>query len=350
MTKRTPRRRHSAPTINDVAVRAGVSLMTVSRVVNGESNVRPRTRELVNEAIAELRYSPNPAARSLAGAGQCRIGVLYSNPSASFLSEFLVGSLDQASRTGAQLVLEKCEIGEQEVEIARHLVNSGIDGAILPPPMCERADVLAVLADAGVPTVALASGARSAECMSVSIDDRRAAHDMTAHLVALGHRRIGFVTGDLNISASMQRLEGYRAALDAAGIAFDDAIVAAGEFSYRSGLDAAERLLASPDRPTAIFASNDDMAAAALAVAHRHGIDIPRELTVCGFDDTALSTAIWPELTTIRQPIADMSRAAVEMLVATIRRTAAAPDGDGLHRVMDFTLIRRDSDAPPPQG
>ena len=347
VTKRASRRSHSGPTISDVAARAGVSQMTVSRVINGTGNVRPATREVVDEAIAALRYAPNPAARSLAGAGQCRIGIIYSNPSAGFLSEFLVGGLDQASRTDTQLLLEKCEIGEHEVDVARHLVSSGIDGVILPPPLCERDDVFDILEAAKVPTVALATGKQQGRCMAISINDRQAAFEMTAHLIGLGHRRIGFVKGDPDISASMQRLLGYGDALADAGIAYDEALIAEGEFTYRSGLAAAERLLATDDRPTAIFASNDDMAAAVVAVAHRHGLDIPRQLTVCGFDDTALSTAIWPELTTIRQPIADMTRAAVDMLVATVRRTPTAPGKADRHRLLDYVLIRRGSDGPP---
>lgn len=321
--------------------------MTVSRVINGTGNVRPATQKMVDDAIAALRYAPNPAARSLAGAGQVRIGIIYGNPSAGFLSEFLVGGLDQASRTDTQLILEKCEMDEHEVEVARHLVNSGIDGVILPPPFCERDDILDVLDAAKVPTVALATGKRQSCFMAVSIDDRRAAFEMTSHLTKLGHVRIGFVKGDPNISASAQRLLGYNDALADAGIAYDETLIADGDFAYRSGLAAAERLLSMPDRPTAIFASNDDMAAAAVAVAHRLGLDIPRELTVCGFDDTVLSTAIWPELTTIRQPIADMTRAAVDMLVATVRQTPGAPGPAERHRFLDFALIRRGTDAPP---
>ena len=127
----------------------------------------------------------------------------------------------------------------------------------------------------------------------------------------------------------------------------DDALIARGLFTYRSGLDAAEMLLDVVDPPTAIFASNDDMAAATVAVAHRRGLDVPGDLTVCGFDDTTLATAIWPELTTIHQPIADMSRAAVEMLVSTIRRRGA-PSADTIqHELLDFTLVRRQSDAAP---
>ena len=179
---------------------------------------------------------------------------------------------------------------------------------------------------------------------SVSIDDFAAAYAMTRHVLSLGHRRIGFILGNPAQTASANRLAGYRSALEDAGIAFADSLTAQGVFTYRSGLDAAEQLLALEVAPTAIFASNDDMAAATVAVAHRRGLDVPGDLTVCGFDDTTLATAIWPELTTIHQPIADMSRAAVEMLVSNIRRQQALQER---HQLLDFTLIRRQSDAAP---
>ena len=347
MSQRTPRRQRSAPTISDVARRAGVSPMTVSRVINGEVNVRPTTRDAVNAAISELNYAPNPAARSLAGAGQDRIGLLYSNPSAAYLSEFLVGSLDQASRSDVQIIVEKCEIGDHEVEVARHLIDGGVDGIILPPPLCDSKAVLDVLEEAGVPTVVVATGKPPAAMMAVTIDDHDAAYAMTRHILSLGHRRIGFVSGNPNQTASARRLAGYRTAIAEAGMAFDEALVAPGLFTYRSGLDAAEQLLDLEDMPSAIFASNDDMAAAAVAVAHRRGLDVPGDLTVCGFDDTTLATAIWPELTTIHQPIADMSRAAVEMLVSAIRRRKVEGHAEITHRLLDFSLIRRQSDAAP---
>nr|AGU10367.1 Periplasmic binding protein-like domain [uncultured organism]AGU10560.1 Periplasmic binding protein-like domain [uncultured organism] len=320
--------------------------MTVSRVINGETNVRPTTREAVNAAITALNYAPNPAARSLAGAGPARIGLLYSNPSAGFLSEFLLGSLDQASRSDVQIVVEKCELGDHELEVAQHLVDGGIDGIVLPPPLCEAPALLALLAAANVPTVAVATGLPADSQLAIRIDDREAAATMTRHIMDLGHRRIGFIRGNPNLSASDQRLEGYREALAAADIPIDPALIVDGLFTYLSGLDAAEQLLEQDDPPTAIFSSNDDMAAATVAVAHRRGLDVPGDLTVCGFDDTTLSTAIWPELTTIHQPIADMARAAVELLVGTIRRQKG---GEGMpqHQVLDYILIRRQSDAPP---
>jgi len=342
---RIPRRQKQLATISDVARLAGVSAMTVSRVINREANVRDATRQMVEQAITELNYAPNLAARSLAGVRQLRIGLLYSNPSAGYLSEFLVGSLDQASRSAAQLVVEKCDIGDHEIEVARQLIDAGIDGIILPPPLCDSEGVLAVLEESGTPAVVVATGRPRAGVLSVAIDDFAAALAMTDHILSLGHRRIGFIAGNPNQTASARRLEGYRAALDRAGIASDLALVAEGLFTYRSGLDAAELLLDVADPPTAIFAANDDMAAATVAVAHRRGIDVPGDLTVCGFDDTTLATAIWPELTTIHQPIADMSRIAVETLVAAVREQRG--EGDPLARILDFTLIRRQSDAPP---
>ena len=149
------------------------------------------------------------------------------------------------------------------------------------------------------------------------------------------------------MGASAPRRAGYREALAAAGIAPDPALEVPGLFTYRSGLDAAERLLDLADPPTAVFASNDDMAAATVAVAHRHGLDVPGDLTVCGFDDTALATTIWPELTTIHQPIGDMSRAAVELLAEAVRRGRAGEPWEPRRLLLDFTLVRRQSDAAP---
>jgi len=340
------RRQRGSLTIHDVARYAGVSPMTVSRVINGEKNVRDSTRQAVNAAIRHLNYAPNPAARSLAGADLVRIGLLYSNPSAAYLSEFLVGSLDQCSRANIQLIVEKCdEPGAQAA--ATRLVGSGIDGIILPPPLCDVAEVIRALAEANVPAVAVATGKPPADVSAVRIDDFAAAQAMTRHLIGLGHRRIGFIKGHPNQTASRQRLEGHLAALAEAGVAADDGLIAQGYFSYRSGFEAADQLLAGPAGPTAIFASNDDMAAAAVSVAHRRGLDVPGDLTVVGFDDSAIATTVWPELTTIRQPIADMSRQAVTLLADEIRSRRAGEKAQHPHALQDFALIRRQSDGPP---
>mgnify|MGYP005811078401 CR=1 FL=1 len=345
--KAARRRSRSAPTISDVAQAAGVSTMTVSRVINGAGNVKAGTLAAVDAAIARLNYSPNPAARSLAGARPARIGLLYSNPSAAYLSEFLVGILEQASLSHVQLVVEKCMAGSDELQVARRLIADGVDGILLPPPLCDSGPLLELMAQTATPCVVVASGRPAAGVSAVSIDDHAAAHAMTRHLLDLGHTRIAFITGNPDQTASSRRLEGYQAALTGRGLRIDPALIAEGLFTYRSGLDAAEFLLRQPNPPTAIFASNDDMAAACVAVAHSQGLAVPGDLTVCGFDDTAMATTIWPELTTVRQPIGEMSRAALEFLVRQIKARRARTSVPSGHELLDFTLVRRQSDAAP---
>src|SRR5450432_4457449 len=214
-------RQQRAPTIADVAAYAGFAPMTVSLVINGESNVRPETREAVQAAIAKLRYSPNLAARTLAGAEQVRIGMLYSNPSASYLSEFLVGSLEQARLSHVQLVVEKCDEKQHEDEVVRELLATGVDGIILPPPLCDSKRIHGILTKAGALTVAVASASPRAGLLAVRIDDHAAAVAMTRHILSLGHKRIGFIIGNPDQTASAQRFAGYQAALGEAGIAVE---------------------------------------------------------------------------------------------------------------------------------
>jgi LacI family transcriptional regulator len=321
--------------------------MTVSRVINGENNVRPATREAVQAAIAKLKYSPNLAARTLAGAEQVRVGMLYSNPSAAFLSEFLVGSLEQARLSQVQLVVEKCDVDQHEDEVLRELLATGVDGIILPPPLCDSKRIHAELMKAGAIAVAVSSASPRAGLLAVRIDDHAAAVEMTRHILSLGHTRIGFIIGNPDQTASAHRLAGYKAALAEADIPIDNSLIRQGLFTYRSGLKAAEQLLSPPTRPTAIFASNDDMGAATVAVAHRHQLDVPKDLTVCGFDDTEFSRSIWPELTTIRQPIADMSRSAMQLLLRKIKARREGRNQEFKHELLDFKLVRRDSDGPP---
>jgi LacI family transcriptional regulator len=343
------RKHRGAATIHDVAQRAGVSPMTVSRVVNGEKNVREATRATVMSAVHDLKYAPNPAARSLAGSSGARIGLLYSNPSAAYLSEFLVGTLDESSRKGAQIVLEKCELTSAAAERAavRKLIDGGVAGMILPPPLCESLDVLHELQEAKLPAVAVATGRFNAQASCVRIDDFAAAYEMTNYLLSLGHRRIGFIKGHPNLSSSLERERGYEAALREAGIRSDKSLIVQGYFSYRSGLDAAENLLTRKVTPTAIFASNDDMAAATVSVAHRKGLDVPGDLSVVGFDDTSIAATIWPELTTIRQPITSMAEIAVDLLTRAVRELKAGHEPKLVDHLVTYSLVKRQSAAAP---
>lgn len=339
------RRSRGAVTIEDVARAAGVSAMTVSRVINGEKNVRDSTRAAVQDAVASLNYFPNSAARSLAAGDSSHIGLLYANPSAAYLSQFLIGALEAARRLGAHLVLESCESEDahDQAEVARQLAQSDVDGFILPPPLSESQPILAELQLVDMPLVTVAMGLPHDQILNVRIDDQAAAAEMTRHLISLGHRRIGLIKGHPNHLASHDRAQGFSDTLKANGIAIEDGPMEQGYFTYRSGLSAAERLLALPNPPTAIFACNDDMAAAAVSVAHRLGMTVPGDLSVVGFDDTALATTIWPELSTVRQPIAEMAEAAVEMLLGEIQRRRNGGRRVHNERVLTHDLIIRES-------
>jgi LacI family transcriptional regulator len=316
--------------------------MTVSRVINGGNGVRAKTRLAVEAAIRELDYAPNRAARSLAGASQLRVALLYANPSSAYLSELLIGCIDAASRLDAHLVVERCDPARDPAQMIARLTGAMVDGFLLPPPLCDDAALLSRLSSANLPCVLIGPGHQTQDGPgTVMIDDQRAAQDMTRHILALGHRRIGFIVGHPGQSASALRLAGYRAALAEAGVTADETLIRQGQFTYRSGLDAAKSLLALPQRPTAIFASNDDMAAGCIAAAHRSGLDVPRDLTVCGFDDTALASTISPELTTIRQPIRQMAETALDLLVQDIR---GGRTGDSC-ATLDYELIPRESEA-----
>lgn len=342
-TRQAPARRARGATVIDVAKRAGVSPMTVSRVINGEAGVRDQTREAVNVAIRELSYTPNVAARSLVTSRVMRIGVIYSNPSAAFMSEFLTGVFEEASARAAQLVLLKGENGKPPTARAiKELIASGVGGMILAPPLGESPKVRQVLREAGVPMAVVAGIA--ADAISVRIDDRRAAYDMTRHLIDMGHRRIGFVIGNPDQSASAERLSGFHEAVRETGNLVTQ--VVQGDFSYASGLAAGEQLLDGPNPPTAIFASNDDMAAAVVSVAHRRHLDVPVDLTVAGFDDTTAAVTLWPPLTTIWQPVHQLAREALQLLTQAMRRgRSAAQEEQSI--ILPHRLTCRQSTASP---
>ena len=346
---RPTRRKSGSATIQDVAREAGVSAMTVSRVVNGGSQVRSETRDAVLEAIDKLSYQPNSAARMLAAGRATQIGLLYSNPSAGYLSQFLIGALEGARLGGSHLLLQPCNDSSPAAQAAaaRHFVGPDIQGVILPPPLSESEAVRAELMAAGVPWVAIALGRLQPGALNVRIDDHAAALTMTRHLLELGHRRIGFIKGHPNQIASAERYRGFATALAEAGLDARSMPVEQGYFTYASGLDAAGRMLSAGERPTAIFASNDDMAAAAVGVAHRMGLHIPADLSIVGFDDTQLATSIWPELTTIRQPIAEMARSAVALLQEQLRDGEIPEEPE---HVLPYQLVVRGSSGPPPSA
>ena len=320
MSRKKSRRGGAAITLHHVAEVAGVSPMTVSRVIGGIATVNQEMRERVEAAIASTGYAPNVAARNLASGGITRIGILYGNPSASFTSEMLIGLVEASSRLGCQLILKKCPDPGQAMALGEALIQAQVSGVILPAPLCDDQQLAALFAAADIPSLALGASIANGHRLALLIDNVLAAHEMTRHLIAMGHRDIGFVRGHPAQLDSEQRFQGFASAMQEAGLPLHDNWVKQGDYSYRSGVKAADQLLASRNRPSAIFASNDEMAAGALAAAHRRGFEVPDQLSIAGFDDTALATTIWPSLTTIRQPIAEMADRALEMMIEDIRR------------------------------
>jgi LacI family transcriptional regulator len=340
----TKRRRSSnrPANIHDVARAAGVSIKTVSRVLNKEPKVSPETKERVLAAVSHLSYRPNIFARALKSENSLLIGLLFDNPSASYVAGLQFGAMAQCRADGYHLIVEILEMGAPDLgDRVNSLVrDSNLQGVIVTPPLCDSRRVLTALTRVGTPFVRIAPGSELPGALSVSIDDAQGAFDLTKHLIGLGHTRIGFIHGDPVQLAASLRLNGYRAALAESGIAFDPALCAQGYFSYQSGMQAAHQLLSLPNRPTAIFASNDDMAAAALAVANRFNLRIPEDLSVVGFDDSLVAQVVWPRLTTCRQPIADMAAAAVQMLTSKDEIAVRA-------RQLQHEIIVRESSGPP---
>jgi LacI family transcriptional regulator len=346
--KKSVRRKTTGVTIDEVAALAGVSPMTVSRAIN-QGKVRDDPRERVMRAEQALGFTPYLAASTLAAAQHTRIALIYTNPSGAYLRELLVGLLRGASNAAIQLVIHYWDNLDPVAErrAARALAGR-VDGVILPPPLCESPVAVTELVQAGIPVVAIASGHLRDDVSCVRIDDFHAGKEMAEHLIQHGHTRIGFIRGRNDLSASARRYDGFATALHEAGLEVEPSLVQEGDYTYRSGLDAAEKLLSQPQPPTAIFASNDYMAAAAISVAHRQGLEVPRDLSVVGFDDTSAATTVWPELTTLHQPIAAMADAAIDILLRTIRQRT--DDSRVLtDHVLPHRLVMRDSVAHPPK-
>jgi len=318
-----------AVTIHDVAKKAGVSFKTVSRVLNNEANVSAETQDKVRKAISALQYSPSIAARVLAGSRSFLIGLLYDTPSSYYTHSIQMGALERCREAGFHLVLEKCNSDARNVA-AVTLVNikrTRLDGVILTPPLSDNQAIRETLVEQKIPHVLISPPKLEPGISSVYMDDRQAAFDMTQYLISLGHRRIGFIKGLSRHGAAMLRLLGYEDALRSSGIKLDEALVKDGNFRFQSGADAAEQLLRQKERPTAIFASNDEMGAGAVATAHRLGVSIPRELSVVGFDDVPYASITWPALTTVHQPIVEMGAAAAGLLIGGIQSRKTDPAG-----------------------
>ena len=340
------------PTIKDVAAQAEVSLKTVSRVVNDETGVHARTRERVQQAIARLGYLPDQSARSLRTAQSYAIGLLYDNPNPYYVIAMQSGVLSVCRESGYGLQIHPCDASSPNLaaELVALVQHARLAGIVLAPPMSERAELVKELAAHGIPMVRVVSAATDPQDGSacVYVDDRDAAYDITEHLIQLGHQRIGFLWGGKSHGSSWERYKGYEDALQDYGIAIDPELVVEGDYAFDDGFRGARRLLALPQRPTAIFGSNDEIAAGVLAAARSSGFDVPFDLSVAGFEDSPFSKQSWPALTTAKQPTEDIGRHAARRLLDTLRDQ---PQPQTLNEGFNPQLVVRGSTAPPrPKG
>lgn len=309
-------------TIDDVARAAGVARVTVSRVLNNEQNVRRETREKVRRAVEALGYTVNLQARALASGAGRAILLVHSHdperePNSYYHSGLELGALRACSALGLDLITRAVDPASEN---RARLLSSIIErerpaGIVLSPPLSDDLELLEGVKRAGVRVVAVSAGEQARSAVpSAGIDERAAGFAMGEYLVSLGHRRIGFVNGPSEHLAARLRFDGFLEALKAGGIR-QRPWTESGDFTFKSGVTAAERLLSTGERVTALACANDDMAAGAMLALHRAGLDIPADISVMGFDDTPMSEVIWPPLTTIRQPIKDIAERAVQMLV-----------------------------------
>ena len=330
-------------TIDDVAAAAGVSIKTVSRVINDEPGVRSETRGRVRDAILALRYRPSLSARSLAGKRSHLLGLVYDNPSANYVFDVQSGAMARCRDGHLRLFIQSCnDLGEDRVEEVTAMVDqTHVDGLVVTPPLSSDQALITTLEARRLPFVRLAPDDWDRGGPCVVMDDEAAAREMTEHLLALGHRRIGFVAGHPDHPSSRLRRQGFERALASAGLGGQP--VEQGRNDVASGTDAGRRLLGRSHRPTAIFASNDDMAAGVVQAARELGIDVPGQLSVAGFDDSQIASIVWPELTTVRQPTYEMAFTAAGLLIDLVNGRAV-PDVTELA----YTLVLRGSTAEAP--
>ncbi|HVY84756.1 MAG TPA: LacI family DNA-binding transcriptional regulator [Caulobacterales bacterium] len=336
-------------TIFDVAKAAGVSIKTVSLVMNGHANVREETRARVLKAAQDLHYRPNYSARSLAGSRSFLLGLLYDNPIASYVTNVQMGAVSYCRKKGYHVMCEPIDASVENVDqhVSQLITTLRPDGLILTPLVSDNVAVLERVEAFGTPYVRIAPGSDRDRSPHVLMSDVQAAAAMTNHLLDLGHRKIAFIKGHPKHGAAHLRYEGFLSAMHAADAPVRAEYVLNGDFSFECGVACGEELLSLPDRPTAIFACNDEMAVGVMMAAHRRGLHVPHEVSLAGFDDAPSASVVWPQLTTIRQPIFEMAAVAAEMLVegrANRDESGAAP----VSVLLDFAMVRRESTAPPP--
>jgi LacI family transcriptional regulator len=331
-------------TIRDIARHAGVSVATVSRVINGRPDVAAETREAVLRHVRAHNFSTNRSARALSVGRTGLVGFTIPIAHAEYFAAILSGATEALYEQDMRVVLCPTQHEhEREVTLLERLMRGTTDGAILLLPT-ETSDELKSLQAHGFPFVVADPRYPIDEGIpAVSAAHWAGAKAATEHLLGLGHRRIGLITGERGWVATEGRIDGYHTALAAAGVLPTAELVVEGDFLFESGYPAAVRLLDLAEPPTAILASNDNMAVGALQAARARGLRVPEDLSIVGYDDSEKASIVTPALTTVRQPLEELGRTAVSLLTRLLDRQRV----EALHVELAIKLVVRDSTAPP---
>jgi LacI family transcriptional regulator len=342
-TAESPNGRRTRPTIFDVARAAGVSYATVSRVVNDYAHVRDDTRQRVLLAMRELGYVAHTSARALASGRTRVIGLLAQEVDNAFFSAVIRGVDQQVSALDYDFLLCTTHARrEKEAEYVARLSRGMVDGLLIVLPR-GLPDYVEQLRAESYPFVLIDYDDAAPGCNVVNAANRTGTRAAIRHLIGLGHRRIGFITGRDNVGATYERLAGYREELAASGLPLDPGYVVQGDFWVERGVAATRALLSMPLRPTAIFTSSDMAAIGAMRAARDAGLQVPRDLSLIGFDDIPEASFVTPTLTTVRQPLLEMGRVAVRQLMSMLDDPRQPP----ARLVLETELILRESTAPP---
>ncbi len=333
-------------TISDVADHAGVSIKTVSRVLNREPRVRESTRLRVEQAMETLRYKPNSPGRMLASSRTYLMGLIY-NDTSSYINRIQSGVLQTCRDEHYDLLIHPCEFTDPALldEIRDLLSAPRVDGLILVPPLSDMEDVKALVAELGAATVTLSSDSEAADANTVRTNDRDSLRELVHYLTRLGHREFGYVNCQPEHRAMSKRFDGFCDGLEDAGVTLNPEWVVRGDNTFASGIECGKQLLLKSQIPTAICCANDHMAAGVMKVAHDSGLRVPADVSITGFDDDPSASHVWPSLTTIRQPLTKMAQHASKLLLDCLRGL----EPEMRNRVVDAEMIIRDSTGPAPR-
>jgi LacI family transcriptional regulator len=333
-------------TIVDVAAKAGVSFGTVSRVINNDIHVKPETRARVLEAMQHLGFVANRQARSLAGGKSNTIGLLVPDLGTGYIGEITRGIDTELSLTGLDLILYTTHrTASKEASYVTNLVRGMVDGLLLVLPR-NPTDYIGILTRHNFPFILIDHQGTGEDCPAVGATNWQGAYTATEYLIKLGHQRIGFITGSMDLGCATDRLAGYRSALRTHHIPEIPGLIFEGTFFQPDGYAGAMAMLDGPVLPTAIFASNDIMAMGVMDAVRNRGLRIPDDISVVGFDNIPQSALVYPPLTTVQQPLEHMGRVATQMLLGIL----GEPEKDIRRIELPTELIVRSSTSSPKGG